>query len=359
MEFAIKKTESGKNYLPWETNKEGPFGALVLRYWGCSLSCAICYAQSYAYLNMERSRVKGNFSVEECEESIKNLSQSVGWTRIQGGEPLLDYDRAIFTAKLCGISLKYMGDNSRYETPRVIIQTNGLWLGKEHRERLNLFFEELLKQTEHNPEGRIIIELSLKGSNKETIKLYADTLGRYDDIFEIQKEGFYKLMGFFKELVWKKTKRIAFYPVGGYGPQLNNPGFIPIDKRDHLEYPLFHPDTWNEDFRKIMEHFKEILTENTDIYLEFIQKHNHKVPLECMEPSFFQRGWTSQIRNREELRNFLISNLKIKNNSQLRIFNRELAQLQIPAANDNLLSKVEDLKEYFYEAEPADHYPFL
>lgn len=359
MDFAVKKADLRKNSLPWEFNKEGPHGALVIRYWGCSLSCAVCYSQSYAYLNGEGGRKKASYTLAECRRSISNLSDRIGWVRIQGGEPLLDFERAIFTSNLAGISLGYMEHKSPYDNPRVIIQTNGLWLGNEHEENVEHFLESLLKQTELTSKGRIVIELSFKGPNRSIIGIYGDTLKRYKDILGIQKKGFYRLMNFFNNLIWKKSRRMAFYPVGGFGPQLSNPSFIPIDKKNESEYPLFHPDTWDEDFKNIVKDFRQVLNEKKDVYFEFTEKHDHKIPIECMEPSFFQKGWTSQLKKRELLRSFLRDYLRVRSNPQLKIFNEEIGNLKIGEAKGELLLRINDLRRDFYEAEPSDHYPFL
>jgi len=359
MEFAIKKNDLKKETIPWEINKEGSYGALVIRYWGCSLSCAICYSQSYAYLNEEGSRKKVNLTLNNCEESIKKLTTKVGWTRIQGGEPLLNRDRAIFTTKLCAFALKYMEDNSPYEDPRVIIQTNGLWLGNTTEEELSNFFNKLIDAVEQTSKGRIIIELSFKGANKFVIKKFGDTLNQHSDILLLQKKAFFVMKKNFEHTIWNITKRIAFYPVGGFGPQLNNPGFIPIDIKDGEEYPLFHPSTWDDDFKEVFEEFIKLMSNNKLIYRDYLEKHSKRIPLECMEPSFFQKGWTSQIKKREILKKFISKNIKINPNPQLKIFNRELLGLNIPEANSVLISKIKDLKEKFYEAEPSDHYPYL
>jgi len=363
MEFAIRKIDLSKNSLPWESNNEGLYGAIVIRYWGCSLSCAICYSQAYAYLDEGGGRKKVNFSIEECEKSINDVSQSVGWTRIQGGEPLLDFERAIFTAKLCGVALKFMENNSPYNNPRVIIQTNGLWFANENEDKLKPFFEELLKQIEQTSKGRIIIELSIKGTNKEIIKKYADTKNMHKDVFEIQKEAFHRLTRIFENLIWTRTDRITFYPVCGLGPSLKNPVFVPVQKINNEIYPFFHPDTWNEEFRKIIFKFIELLKQRENVYKEFISKHGLKIPIESMDTSKFQFGWMSAAKRRPELMQFIKINLQVikKSNPSLNLYKTNFSEVleNIDESKPEMTKKISDLEKYFYEAEPKNHYPFL
>jgi len=359
MEFAIKAFDLKKETLPWEINREGPYGALVVRYWGCNLSCALCYSQSYAYLGEGGSRKRVDLTLDECRDSIKKLKFRAGWVRIQGGEPLLNPQRAIFTAKLCKFALKYLGKNSPYENPRVIIQTNGLWIGSADGKDLDDFFKTLFESVEETTRGRIIIELSFKGPNKTAAKKFGDTLNKHSDILSVQKNAFFSIKNKLENLVWENTGRIAFYPVGGLGPQLNNPGFIPVDIKGGEEYPLFHPSTWNEEFKQVVETFTSILSEHKEVYRDYLEKHGEKIPLECMEPSFFQKGWTTQISKRDVLKQFAVCNLRIRHNPSLKIFEKEISELPIPEASDELISKIDDLKKNFYEAEPSNHYPFL
>lgn len=359
VEFAIKASDKKKGTAPWEINKEGHHGAIVVRYWGCNLSCALCYSQAYAYLGEDGNRKCADLNLDECEKSIKKLGVEAGWVRIQGGEPLLNLQRAIFTAKLCKFALEYLERNSPYKNPRAIIQTNGIWIGNTDEKDLTEFFKILLESLAASERGRIIIELSFKGANKDSAKKFGDTLNRHSDILSVQKNAFFSIKNKLENQVWENTDRIAFYPVGGLGPQLDNPGFIPIDIKEGIEYPLFHPLTWDENFKQVVETFVSILDDHKDVYNDYLKKHDKKIPLESMEPSFFQKGWISQISKRDVLKKFVFCNIRIKHNPRLKIFEKEISEMQIPEASDELISKIDDLKKYFYEAEPSSHYPYL
>ena len=360
MNFAVRKKDKDQLSSPWEVNHEGKYGALVLRYWGCNLSCFLCYSQSYAYLNEEGGRKKINYTIEQCEEAIKHLSKQVGWARIQGGEPLLDSERAFFTAKMCDLALNYMLTHSQYKSPRLIIQTNGLWIGSGDKKEVVGFFKDLLSYIEKNSKARIAIELSFKGANSEMTDFFADSLNRHSDVFAIQLEAFKRLKDIFKNLVWGKIKNIVFYPVAGIGVELSNPGFIPVFiSASGEELPFFHPRTWDNDFKGMIHEFRELLAEEKDCSIDFINSHNTKIPIECIEPSFFQKGWTAQIQRRPELRDFIIKNLRIIKNPKLNLFMKDVGIEEIPIADSSLLSKLIDLKKDFYEAEPAQHYPYL
>ena len=336
--FAVKKSK----IEPWEINREGNYGALVLRFAGCSLRCFMCYSQSYAYLN--------------------KLDRSVGWARIQGGEPLLDDKRSEATAILAGEALKCMvHGNSPYVNPRVIIQTNGIWLGNASTERITKVVEILVNSLQSLNKGRIIIEISFKGSNAEMANAFA--LSRpspyVDNVLSTQINGFNKLLRIINKHAWKLgIDRLAIYPVAAIGPQLSKPNFIPIWKSTSgEEFPLFHPETWSESFTGVVRKFKEILFDEKDVYVDFINKHSDKLPMESMEASKFQYGWISQLKHRPELREFVRKNLRILKDSRLNIFMKYIED--IPEAGEKLLRRVKELEYIFYEAEPKDHYPYL
>ncbi|MDW8040868.1 MAG: hypothetical protein RMJ03_05550, partial [Nitrososphaerota archaeon] len=88
-------------------------------------------------------------------------------------------------------------------------------------------------------------------------------------------------------------------------------------------------------------------------------QHGKKMPLEVMEESKFQLGWISQIKCRESLRRFVKRNLFVRWTPKLNYFKTNLKKLDLPEAPNELVEELDKLKEYFYEAEPCNHYPFL
>jgi len=297
-EFAVKKDYTGKcvlvnhRIMPWEINAEGSGGALVLRYWECSLRCALCYSQAYAYLNTGGSRVK-----------------------------------------------------------------YGLFLGECSEENLIGFVSMLQEALPNLAKGRLAIEISFKGANPAAAQEYAVSMPIEIKVLETQILGFFRLLKVVSENVWGKGEnRIAVYPVAGIGPQLSNPTFVPVDPNTP-NLPLFHPHTWSKEFAEVTDKFRQTLAENPSVYLKYVRAHGNLIPIESMEPSYFQFGWTSQISKRLELRNYVKKHMRISGRSRLSLYGQAISE--IPDADSQLPQRVTELKPHFYEAEPSSHYPYL
>lgn len=370
LEFAVKKDDSGRygqinrRILPWEINPEGTGGALVLRYWGCSLRCALCYSQAYAYLNSGGSRAKHVYDVGEVVAALVNPQElrkfadfSVTWTRIQGGEPLMSEKRAFATTLFSKAAFEWMLKQEKVTNPRVVIQTNGILLGQCPEDTLAAFVSMLGDALPVSGKGRLAIEISFKGANPTAAQEYACSMPLPIKVLESQMAGFFRILKVISEVFWaKKENRIALYPVAGIGPQLSDPSFVPIDT-ESPGLPLFHPNTWSNEFKEIVSRFKQVLTEHPDVYLDYVRAHGNLIPIESMEPSYFQFGWTSQISKRPELKNYIKRNLRICERSRLNLYGKAIEE--IPDADNSLRQRIAELKAYFYEAEPSSHYPYL
>lgn len=345
------------NYAPWDNRIKQE---LVLRYWSCSLKCHLCYSQKIAYL--EKPTEKSLFSLQQCINGLKNFSGKVKWTRIQGGEPFLGNSRPFFTSGISVEALKHLlQGHSNDINPRVVIQTNGIWFGQNELSATEKIIEEINQGMSGLERGRIAIEVSFKGPNKQTANEYAksEEIG-ISDVLQTQLVGFYNLLKAIEKIAWSNgNNRVAIYPIAGIGPVLHEPSFIPIDSNHNRLLPIFHPLTWSEDFSKMVNTFVEILDKRKDVYKDYREKQMQKIPLESMEPKYFQKGWTSQIKKSKILRDFLVENLRINKTPSLNFFNKELEELNISEATYELLFKIQDLKKYFYEAEPSEHYPYL
>lgn len=368
--FAVKKHDSGKyasineEIMPWEINAEGSGGALVLRYWGCSLSCALCYSQAYAYLNTGGSHIKKMVSLPDVVKALKNPTElrqlgkfSVLWTRIQGGEPLKNERRAFATTEFCKAALQWMLKQNDPGRPRVVIQTNGLFLGEcpdDYPSKLVTSLKETLTGSE---EGRVAIEVSFKGANSTTAQKYAASLPLETEVLHTQITGFNRLLRAVSTVAWDSQEyRIAIYPVAGIGPRISNPSFIPLDS-ENAKYPIFHSQTWSQEFAEVINKFKRILVANENVYREYLKTHGKRIPMESIEPSYFQFGWISQINKRPELRTYVQKSMRIAQRDKLGLFQPNIDE--IPDADGQLIQRVADLKEDFYEAEPSNHYRYL
>ncbi|MGQ9679804.1 MAG: hypothetical protein ACUVV4_03450 [Candidatus Bathyarchaeia archaeon] len=331
------------------------------------MRCYLCYAQAYAYLGSSSSRKVIPVSLEECSNTLKSFKGKVGWGRIQGGEPLINKEEAFATAKLAVVALKRIIDNEcPYRTPRVVVQTNGLWFATADENEISDFIRTITRALK-NMKGGVAIEVSFKGPNPQDANSYAlsKTDTQVSDVFNLQANGFKKLVKVAEETAWQDgVYALSVYPIAGLGVDIENPGFIPISTLavKGEEYPLFHPETWDDNFRSIIKRFTGLLTKIRQLYGDYVLQHGTKIPLEGMDASFFQFGWISQIRKRPELKDFVKRYLRADwNNSQLNIFRlryRELSEI-IPQASNKLLRSTKELGNHFYDSKPVKHYPYL
>ena len=357
-----------KNYDSWHLNNEGPHKALVLRFTGCSLRCPLCYSQRYAYIDPEGSKTR-HYSLEECIKQLKSIQESAGWVRIQGGEPLLNDERALFTAYLLPHVMDYMTLRGKgYERPRIIIQTNGLWFNTGSKNTLQKFTDKINEGLNRNPLVKLAIEVSFKGPNGMDADAYG--LSRNSEyvkpgkVFISQVSGYRSIEEHLKKYWERGVSDISLYPVGGLGAELDRPVFIPLSTNSTTsnEIPLFHKVTWDKEFVEIVKDFIDNTRKYSFVYNDYKKKHSEKVPLEGFDASAFQTAWMAQLNKRPELLDHVTRYLRINQEREksLNYFKRYKELLdKIPRTGSNLVSKVIEMKVEFYCAEPKTHYPFL
>lgn len=348
----------------WERNREGKHGALVVRFANCYLRCHLCYAQDYAYLGGERRMVKA-VTLNDFARELAQKGGRAGWIRIQGGEPLMDCEnRALATAQLALTGLRWLIEHSPYENPRVVIQTNGIWFGLADEDRITEFVKQLAHGVKEVGRGRIVVEISVKGPNKQDAARYALSLAaEVSAVLELQVAGFEKLAKVVKDVAWAVgVSGLAIYPVACFGPQLERPSFVPVSTLPgYSEHPLFHPDTWSSDFKRVLDLFRR-LCRSFDAYQDFVARHGHRVAMEGLCADKFQLGWIGKLATRPELREFARRYVKADwGNRQMRFFEKRYPELRvlIGQASGALLRRVGDLKGDFYDARPREHYPYL
>ena len=195
------KTRKGN---PWNVDKEGPCKALILRYANCSLRCNVCYAQRYAYLNPAGKDIKP-FSVEACLQNLHNSSEEIGWIKIMGGEPLIDENRSMQTAKIAVEALRHLSKHKTGPISKVVIQTNGLWLAKTSLMQIKRFIRTLKHGLSAFNSGRVVIEISFKGPNVGDADLYALSMRSSftSTVFTHQLQGFKNLLREIVNEVWQ------------------------------------------------------------------------------------------------------------------------------------------------------------
>ena len=162
---------------PFELNNEGRGEALVLRYADCNLGpkfCPLCYAWRYAWRPKYSSRVRV-FDVQKGTENLKKLSEAVSkkivWIRIQGGEPLLNYDRIkdAITFAVCGLNVVHEYGLNFFNKTRAVIQTNVVVFNNLTSKKLDGIGDFLVDSLNRLVCGKIVFEVSFKSPHVEPL----------------------------------------------------------------------------------------------------------------------------------------------------------------------------------------------
>ena len=150
---------------------------IALRFAGCCLRCGPCFASGYAWLNkfMSNRRVTSELTVDDAVSDYKAISylkrhHSYNWLRILGGEPLLCDKYVTF---LFDTLVKIAHLNGRKFNNGVIIQTNGICIGQGN---VSLLEDKLGELFDANPNIKVCIEVSIKGTNEEEFRLISRLL---------------------------------------------------------------------------------------------------------------------------------------------------------------------------------------
>ena len=242
--FAVKK--GSEALLELESRGRGA----VVRFWGCNLRCPLCFAQSYAFRNEERSRRRFYASMEELRDRVArglanaNLPE-LRWLRIEGGEPLASTIHAEFVSEIVKAFAKEVGGGPRPR--RLIIQTNGVWLGKEldnARSFYGMVAEPLV-------EGglKVAVEISFKGPNEGACEAYSGVKGAFKLQCSAFKNSLEVLEGY-----WREGANLSVHPVAGFGPSLKELIAVPLDPQAlerGSEKPLFHQGGWSAEFKEV------------------------------------------------------------------------------------------------------------
>ncbi len=339
---------------------------LVMRYWGCNLRCPLCFAQSYAYQNRDSRRIKKYILIEELSHQVKQDLLSVDqkdlrWIRIEGGEPLASATHCDFMVKI----IETLGRELDVRKKLVIvIQTNGVHLG-QRLENAKSFYEsiiKLLQSMSNRRELKIAIEISFKGSNEKACNAYSGVPG----IHRIQCNAFMYSLEILENYWAKGIEQIAVYPVAGFGPSFEDLVLIPLDP-DALErgatMPLFHKDTWSEEFANVVNAFRHVVRSYDGVYRDYARSHGEKIHMYGLEVRArkWQMAWISRAYRDVDLKNFVGKHLRLNRNA-LRyagFYKKHLQALDLINADDEILSRVDEMREYFVELKPAQHYPYL
>jgi uncharacterized Fe-S cluster-containing radical SAM superfamily protein len=230
---------------------EAPY-ELAMRFAGCNLSCGLCFASGYSWPDrfLKAKNVTGKKTVEDAISDFKQIPPpqnhpAYNWFRVLGGEPFLNDE---YTEFLLKILLKISSIESTKFNNGIIIQTNGIHLGKGNTDLVRSYLQQLYDQ---NPSVIVAIETSIKGTNPEEFKLLTRT--QSDELFKWNINSYFNL----RRLGLPNLRPMI---VAGFGVNEsfllkgeNSKFRMTIISRENV--PCFHPSLWSDDFRRLYEDF--------------------------------------------------------------------------------------------------------
>lgn len=223
-----------------------------IRFAGCNLRCGLCFASGYSWHDkyLEKKTVTSQKTVDDIVKDFKEIPYPSGyshynWLRVLGGEPLLNnkYIDFLFEALL-----KIGEIDSKKFNNGIIIQTNGIYVGKGNSSNIKSYLEKLYQT---NPSVKVAIEISIKGANPEEFRLLTQQAS--DELFEYNLKAYFVL----KRLNLPNLRAMI---VAGFGP---NESFLLREGKSKERMtivgmdnrPCYHPDFWSTEFRELYSDF--------------------------------------------------------------------------------------------------------
>lgn len=225
---------------------------LTLRFAQCCLHCGACFASGYSWPEKFRhnKRVRSNIAVEQIVDEFTNIQypkehRSYNWLRILGGEPLLNDEYIDF---LFNVLIKISSMDSKKFNDGIVIQTNGIHMGKGHLENLK---QGLTRLYNVNPNVIVAIETSIKGSNPDEFMLIAQ---------QNTPDGFYWNIKSYFNLKALNLPNLRPTVIAGYGI---NESFLlrkglTSDRISIVSLegkPIYHPSLWSKEFEGLYNDF--------------------------------------------------------------------------------------------------------
>jgi len=225
---------------------------ISLRFAGCNLRCGLCFASGYSWSDkyLKKRTVTNEKTVDDVVEDFKAIPYPSGhrcynWLRVLGGEPLLSDKYINF---LFEVLIKISEIDSEKFNNGIIIQTNGIYVGKGNTSQIKKYLEELYKT---DSSVKVAIETSIKGTNPEEFKLL--TQQSSEELFKYNLKSYFVL----KQLNIPNLRSMI---VAGFGV---NESFLLGEGKSKERMtivskeskPCYHPDFWTDEFRELYGDF--------------------------------------------------------------------------------------------------------
>lgn len=225
---------------------------ISLRFAGCDLRCGLCFASGYSWpeLYLTRKTVTSEKTVDDVVEDFKAIPypsgyRSYNWLRVLGGEPLLN-DK--YVGFLFEVLIKISEIDSKKFNDGIIIQTNGIYVGKGNTNQIKKYLEELYNV---NSSVKVSIETSIKGTNPEEFQLL--TRQSSGELFKYNLNCYFAL----KQLNLPNLRPMI---VAGFG--LNESFLLGEGKSKEKmtiisqeNKPCYHPALWTKEFTQLYNDF--------------------------------------------------------------------------------------------------------
>jgi len=224
---------------------------IAIRFAQCCLRCGACFAAGYSWVDefQKNRRVHSNILPERILKDFNNIivppSGGYNWMRILGGEPFLNDEYAQYVME---IILKTSTENSKKFNNGIIIQTNGIHLG---RGGTRIVEDNLRKLYQINPSVTVAIEVSIKGTNPDEFNLLTQSAG---SMFEDNVKAYYNLRG----LSLPNLRPVIIAGFGVSESFLLTQGRKPKSMITILfdeKTPVYHPSIWSDKFHKLYDDF--------------------------------------------------------------------------------------------------------
>lgn len=325
-------SESEPRKIVSSTSCGGGPGEITIRTAHCNFKCAPCFAAGYSHMDKVKERELDdiveiddpatiseyfNRFLDENRGSLSGSDKSeFNWLRIVGGEPILNRD---YLTTLMDF-LNDINDRSDIFGGKVLIQTNGMFLGSKAYEEIEALFEPA-----ENFDGQIVIEFSIKGGNER--EFFINT-GRKEEDFSVPFKGVEHL-----QKISDTHGNVDFVAIAGIGP---NSGFIKGESganRITLYDPetdkaFFHPSNWAKKFEELH-----------DLIADKYPQFDGKMPMAGLED---KPGW----------------GLKGLKNAKKEIPDH-VYDTYDDKKNEAIEESMKDLKKHFLFTDPGSYYSML
>lgn len=255
---------------------------ISLRFAGCNLRCGLCFASGYSWSDkyMERRTVTNEKTPDDVVKDFKAIPYPLGynrynWLRVLGGEPLLNEKYVDF---LFEVLIKISQIDSQKFNNGIIIQTNGIYIGKGNTNQIKKYLEELYGV---NPLVKVAIETSIKGTNPEEFELL--TQRPWEELFRYNLNSYFALKGL-------NLQNLRSMIVAGFGV---NESFLlrEGESKERMTIiskenkPCYHPYLWSNEFR--------------ELYNDFTKEYQRLHPMFAKMPMYgikdrFDLGWVKR-----------------------------------------------------------------